>query len=304
MTREYESASSLELACDVAYVLCYIAKIREPEANWYFVEQHPDRFSANQRSTAFGTAVHSTIQRWCAGHAVNWHDEPGQRAAKLLAILPDRKAVTRPLIESAIGTEPLVTTGEGKQAPALTLASGLRLVGYIDLLYRNVRARDIPGWKLGPIPGGILVTDIKTSSDVDKWAKSADDLQTDTQACSYALHACRTYDLDRAAMRWAYTQSKGPKLARAVDTIISRQQAERVLAKIARLGIRRRGLTLAGELEPDYWSCDAYAGCYYHTPGIRGECPFHASTGETTMIQLARKLGMKKEEVIHGCKTK
>jgi hypothetical protein len=188
----------------------------------------------SSEAAELGTRVHAQLERWFrAGILPDPNLPEGKIAESGLHMWPAPDNVTE--IELHIGTQ--------------TAAS--RYHGYQDIGY--------------PEPVSPVVGDHKTTGDL-KWAKTAEDLQTDIQAMIYAKAAMDRHGVDRVKLRWGYLRTKGARKAHLVEAIVDRQTVEKVFAEkidpYAREIHAAQASGLTGiDMEIDATACDAFGGC-------------------------------------------
>ena len=164
----------------------------------------------------------------------------------------------------------------------LTL-SGVPFVGRIDLVHArgvNQGTDDIES-ALDP-PGTIEVLDWKTTSDIEKWAKTPAQLARSVQMLAYArwlvleaerlgLTGSAGAALARIRVSHGYFQTKGRAKTRKVSCLLGRDEIiERweQVAPVARRLHRASRVATVEELEPNLSVCDKFGGCPH-----RGYCP-------------------------------
>jgi hypothetical protein len=175
------------------------------------------------------------------------------------------------------------------RAEGLLSLSGLPVLGRIDMVHArglNYGAADV-GDVADP-PGTIEVIDWKTSSDVNRYAKTPGGLARDLQMLAYGryliLQAARLGlpGSAGAALAWlrlshGYFQTRGRRLTRKVSVMLSVAEiCDRWEqgAPVARTILDAARSNSAADVEPNLDSCDAYGGCPH-----RAYCPHSTSRG-------------------------
>jgi hypothetical protein len=134
-------------------------------------------------------------------------------------------------------------------------------------------------------PRGYLLVDYKSTKSIAKWAKAPRVLREDVAANAYALDAMNKFGIDAIACRWVYFETGKSRRAIAVDFMITRANALRVLAGQADIARHLDTITVDTAVKnPD--ACGRYGGCPHHiTRG--GPCDARRSLGK--LIQTARR---------------
>ena len=142
--------------------------------------------------------------------------------------------------------------------------TAIPFVGYIDVVNtRGFWIDDDGSTKLMPA-NGIEVIDWKTSSNIEKWAKSASALVDTVQLAVYAEYISRRFPkTTQVRLSHGYFQTKGRKASKRsvlvpVDVIRERWQSVsrtvRAMADVAKESD-------ASKVEPNYDSCAVFGGC-------------------------------------------
>lgn len=152
------------------------------------------------------------------------------------------------------------------ESVGLTVA-GVPLIGYIDLMHKRGEYVTPEGEVKREDFVTAEVIDHKTSSDVNKWAKTADQIGKDTQMVAYGKVADAVYrGLEAVRLSHNYAQTKGRAIGRKVTTLVpltvindrwltvnhTSEEIKRVAEKTDTLSV-----------EPNWKSCGAYGGCPY-----------------------------------------
>lgn len=114
------------------------------------------------------------------------------------------------------------------------------------------------------IPEIPLVLDHKTTGNTN-WAKTPEDLLTDTQANIYAINAVQETGADSVNLRWVYYSTKTPFRSHAVDATVGRDVLEPAVERVDRTGrlinLARKSDLRALDYPPNPEACGAYGGC-------------------------------------------
>jgi len=308
VTRPYHSPSSLAKGerCHHAWALHYIDGLIEPSYDWADIEAGrviagplrgatcPEchrslsevdgearcvpcgivvpRANARQRGASIGTALHSFLEAWYRGEAVDWTSTVGQIAAAGEPYLPDPDRCHRVEVETSIGLEP---TGLDRP-PTSMLVHGVRLGGFRDLVaWPNAKEAE----RLGYIDGEPVLIDYKGTSDVAKWAKPVDVLRADNAANAYALDVLRRYGGQSLQCRWLYFQTKRRPVAAPVDFVISVDDAYAALRPAADLARELDRLTSSAAAPRSPLRCTDYLVPDRRTGGWSGGCEYHCTAG-------------------------
>lgn len=130
-----------------------------------------------------------------------------------------------------------------------------------------------------------IVIDHKSTSSIDKYAKTASDLLYDVQATLYGLDAMARFDAPNADLAWVYYQTKGTRRSHATVARLEIAHAAKVFLEIER-SAKRMAAALEGgkqalDLPPNPNACRAYGGCPY-----REHCNISApSVGSSNLIR-------------------
>lgn len=139
--------------------------------------------------------------------------------------------------------------------------------GFVYHGYKDVFIRPgVPVPSLGFDGSRPIVLDHKTTKKIGAWPK---DLQFDTQAALYALHAMARYDSDSADLGWIYYQTEGASRAHPELARLEAQHALRLFDAIEREAEAAANALAKGlqplDLPPDTAACRAYGGCPYQS---------------------------------------
>jgi hypothetical protein len=126
---------------------------------------------------------------------------------------------------------------------------------------------DYHGYKDVYLPGtDPWVIDWKTTAGFG-WAKDADALAIDIQACIYAYHAMQHCHTNHCHIRWCYLRTKGKPQAMPIDVQLAREQIAPTMRRIADsaqlIALARNVPTL--DLPPYIAGCRAFGGCPYRS---------------------------------------
>ena len=203
-----------------------------------------------------GSAVHGELEGWLSaavppGSPLSAYR--GLKAGTKRAVRKGREEFKdRPAIIAKVGMKPLPppATGIVEKRFYLTTRSGLHFTGFED-------------WT-GVHLGTPHVIDHKSTSDL-KWAKTAEDLQTDVQALTYGAEACTRFNTNYVDLLWNYVTTSSRPKSHPVRTrlhlpqIIDRMGV--VEGEARKLHILHRQKVDPMSLPPTVTSCAKYGGC-------------------------------------------
>lgn len=160
----------------------------------------------------------------------------------------------------------------------------------VGAYYRGLKDVSIrKGWK----SHRPFVSDHKTTKALT-WAKSAYDLTGgetgigDTQAGVYAYDDMITLNVDEVDLQWTYMLTTGPARAEPTETIITREQVNRIITKLevttARMIDTKDNHPTAETVEQDFTGCAAFGGCPF-----RDKCNPTANNQITALFSQWRK---------------
>lgn len=123
----------------------------------------------------------------------------------------------------------------------------------------------VPVVTLGADGSAPIVIDHKTTSSIDSYAKSADDLLYDPQAIIYAIDSMARFESRLVDLRWVYYQTKGPSKSYVTSQRIDSSHAAKVFEVIEQVASEAASALDRGieplDLEPNPSACSAYGGC-------------------------------------------
>lgn len=126
-------------------------------------------------------------------------------------------------------------------------------------------APGVPVVTLGADGSAPIVIDHKTTSSIDAYAKSADDLLYDPQAIIYAVDSMARFESRRVDLRWVYYQTKGVNRSYVTSQRIESSHAAKVFETIEQVASEAASALDRGlqplDLEPNPSACNAYGGC-------------------------------------------
>lgn len=126
-------------------------------------------------------------------------------------------------------------------------------------------APGVPVVTLGADGSAPIVIDHKTTSSIDAYAKSADDLLYDPQAIIYAIDSMARFESRRVDLRWVYYQTKGVNRSYVTSQRIESSHAAKVFETIEQVASEAASALDLGlqplDLEPNPSACNAYGGC-------------------------------------------
>lgn len=153
-----------------------------------------------------------------------------------------------------IPKDPTKVDAELEAQPKLYLA-GLPHVGFIDLVDENLLEQGI-----------IVVTDHKTTSSIDRYAKTTGELRKDPQAGAYLKWAKMRYKVPNYVFRHIYYQTKGARRSEPVAAPFTALEVDQAASRIEAV-VERMKAVAATKNPNDVPACDdacnAYGGCSY-----------------------------------------
>lgn len=324
MTRPYHSPSSIALGaqCHYAWARQYVDGVRDPNIAWreefldlkwdhglgLFV--HPttgQRVTAAQRGSALGLGLHATAERWYDPKRgePDWHWFPGLVLASGKHLLPEPTAIERVRIEQQIGTEPLPVDDsreprDGAPTHTITVA-GVRWAGFVDLEAQGgdeLRRLGIAA------PDGVAVLDYKSTSSIEKHAKTPAELLRDPQGALYAIAVGQRLGLRSLPERWVYFESKKIRRALAIDVTAELSRAHDVIGPCADLARKLDMISCSADAPKNPAKSVTENGvtipaCNLYGPPDRINCRHHQTNGGTCDYQ-GRRFG----SVVHHIKKK
>ncbi len=188
-----------------------------------------------------GTEVHTAEEVWLLEGKIDTTTRVGRLAAAAIPYLPKPKSPGLEVeTEASVETEHAVITGR------------------IDAIHFWI-AIDENGDEILVA----TVYDHKTTRDF-RYAKSPEDLATDTQGAIYTMHAYRI-GADRVELQWTYIHTERVDEVRPVRFSPSRTHYLPILQEIDELAVELE--TYDGkpihELPPDARACESFGGCPY-----------------------------------------
>lgn len=205
----------------------------------------------SHRSAVLGSAIHAQAERWLLGQNIDHSDaQIGACAEALTRFLP-------PPPHSKINVE-------HKWIERLPRSDGqFSAHGYsgaIDLVYHtSEETKRI-----------LTIYDHKSTSNIDQWSKSEDDLFEDVQAIIYAHYACVRFVVDEVTLQWTYVQTKGSMQSPKCEPrriIMTRDYAAimfDLIDDVAKAIVEtRRTHSTALTLPYNPQTCEKYGGCAY-----------------------------------------
>jgi hypothetical protein len=316
LTRPYHSPSSLALGarCEYAWALRYVADVRDVEVEWAdiasgkieVVPPHlpitdPKRqCRAKQRSAALGKAMHKVGESWYLGKQPDWSSLPGQILASGAHLLPRPSECVWVEVERGIGSVP--TECAAPKPMTALYVDGLLIGGNRDLL---VLSHEYCARVEISSVSGIVLLDYKSSSNIFKYALTADQLQDDVQCCAYALDVMDRFGLDEAACRWVYFETKLVRRARPIDVTITRDHALEILRAQIPLARRLDSIQTLADAKHNPLACEdfgrpGFVNCMHHISN-GGTCSVRRSAGALIQLgTLSKKettMGLSKEDL-------
>jgi hypothetical protein len=175
--------------CDEEVSPTQIGTWRECQRKWAW--KRIGKIDVGQKaSAALGTRTHKQLEHYLAGQSVDFMDETGEILAPAVEHFP------------APGLPGMKSEWEFRlEAPK----AGVILHGLMDIW--------VPPTPEDPWAN---IFDLKTTSDINRWAKTPEDLQTDPQGVIYAGVGMAYGTTDRVNLNWVYTQTRGTKKSKKV----------------------------------------------------------------------------------------
>lgn len=164
--------------------------------------------------------------------------------------------------------------------------TGLLYGGYKDV---DVLAGvPIPALGLtGDVP---VVLDHKTTSSIDNYAKTAEDLRYDAQATLYGLDGMLINDAEAVDLAWVYYQTKGAKRSTARILRLDATHALTVFDAIEAVASKAAAYLVGGkqplDLSPTPSACSWFGGCPYQSM-----CPMSTSQKVFSKMKTANNVG-------------
>jgi hypothetical protein len=235
-----------------------IATFRDCPSKWYF-DKTTEQPRLDTASTLLGKQVHSELEAWLKRATPPSH----AKAKALLPLLPV------PRKDLKVEHEIALVTPSGKAK------------GFIDLVVPKGFPKDL----CPPSIDGrrLAVFDHKTTANIDAYAKSTQDLQTDPQALLYGLAARvmlkeagedPSEDID---ICWNYVQTKGASATKAVSFRQSLAILEDGMAPLLdEAAIMRKAMEErpgVKDLGHSLDACDKFGGCPH-----RKVCPHYTGS--------------------------
>jgi hypothetical protein len=317
VTRPYHSPSSIALgaACHYAWARQYVDGVRDPNIAWreeftelkwdhglglFVLPSTGERVTAAQRGSALGLGLHATAERWYepARGEPDWGWFPGLVLASGKHLLPEPTRIERVRIEQEIGTEALArpkgSRGEQREgAPTKALeVAGIKWAGFVDLEAEGGAELARLGIKA---PDGLAVLDYKSTSSIEKHAKTPAELLKDPQAALYAIAVGTRRGLRSVPERWVYFESKKIRRALAIDITAELSRAHDVIGPCADLARQLDMISCSADAPKNPAKSVTENGvtipaCNLYGPPDRINCRHHQSNGGTCDYQ-GRRFG-------------
>lgn len=151
--------------------------------------------------------------------------------------------------------EPLVGSMVEHEIRMPTYDGGPDWVGFIDSVYTTENT--------------IVVRDHKTLSDLSRYAKTEEELQTNTQLIAYATWALKQWP----KYKWIdighiYLQTRKPYKSRLTSVTVTREHVEKIWQeelKVVRemVAVAASGVKDVNQIPPTLDACGMYGGCYF-----------------------------------------
>lgn len=201
------------------------------------------------KSQALGNEVHTQLEHYLK----TGQDVLGEIAAPGRQFLPTHGSDLK--VEWGFDNRPRgKEKGSFQYQNSLLKLDNVPIEGYVDVL--NFRDSALP-----------VVIDHKTTSAIDKWALTAEELHSNTQAILYGKLALTLIpDAQRVKVRFLYFQTRGARKAEPRDVVLTRTDVDvGVVAREMHIpALRKIALETNFEVvHPNYESCHLYNGCPY-----------------------------------------
>jgi len=320
VTRPYHSPSSIALGlnCQHAYALQYIDGKRDADLPWreefttlkwdhglglFVLPRTGERVTAAQRGASLGKALHATAERWYepARGVADWGWFPGQVLASGKHLLPEPSAIERVVIEQPIGDTDLYADGRVGMAEALRAGKPTTAIEVEGILWSGFVDLEAHGGdelaRLGiTAPDGVAIIDYKSTSKIESYALTRDELLKDPQAALYAIAVGRKLGLTSVPERWVYFESKAKRRALPIDVTAELSRALDVIGPCADLARELDMISHSGDAPKNLSACKKYG------PPDRINCRRHISNGGTCDAKHKRfgapiQLVVKKKEI-------
>lgn len=315
MTRPYHSPSSIALgqACHFAWARQYVDGVRDPNLAWreeftelkwdhglglFVLPSTGERVTAAQRGSALGLGLHATAERHFDPKRgePDWAWFPGQVLASGKHLLPEPSQIERVHIERQIGTDPIVrakghTPREGEPTHTITV-EGVKWAGFIDLEADGHAELERLGINA---PDGVAVLDYKSTSSIEKHAKTPSELLRDPQGALYAIAVGTRRGLRSLPERWVYFESKKVRRSLAIDVMAELSRAHDVIGRCSDLARQLDMISCSADAPKNPAKSVTENGvtipaCNLYGPPDRINCRHHQSNGGTCDYQ-GRRFG-------------
>jgi hypothetical protein len=350
LMRPYESPSSVKSAddgngggCHRAYALRYIGGLRSPEVTWSLDLVDPvipdwcdaskldadarKRMASRQRSTSFGTALHTIGEDYYEGkQRPAWETFPGKVYESGLQHLPPPEECHEVQVEHAIGLgkmgvdlpvpegcvyckQPRATHDTAQcalgwtpdaDAPKRALrVHGVNWVGYRDLMFAA------PAWLIRKelasfAPDGWMLVDYKSTKSIQEYALREGDLLKDLQAALYAIDMIDVLGIEYAPLQWTYFETLKRRVSSVTRVRMSLDHALAIVEPYARVALELAQYARVEDAPMNPRACGNYGGCQYHAIA-GGPCNARQSLG--SLVQARVKRGPEKMPLASNIKS-
>jgi hypothetical protein len=270
--RPYHSPSSIKLAqrCERAWAEAYINGRRSP----------------GTPATELGTAMHTVGEDWYGGRPPAWTSLPGQIFQSGAHLLPHPKRCESVLVESPIGNVP-ISNPDPNGPQSVRVIDGVRWAGFRDLIAKPTR---VECERLGLPYGPALLDDYKSSANIARYALTVAELGNDLQCNLYGYATCEDFDQAFTPARWVYFETKKVRRAKAVDVVVFREQALRVIEPCNTLARSLDSLVDVAAATKNPRACNDFGRvCEHHKSQPGGTCDARRSIGGLVQARVPKK---------------
>jgi hypothetical protein len=209
-------------------------------------------------------------------------------------LLPEPSKIEDVRIEKQIGTEALPARSEPRDgAPTHTITvAGVKWAGFVDLEAEGGDELK----RLGILaPDGVAIVDYKSTSSIERHAKTPAELLADPQAALYAIAVGTRRGLRSVPERWVYFESKKIRRALAIDVTAELSRAHDAIGPCADLARTLDMISQSADAPKNPAKSVTENGvtipaCNLYGPPDRINCRHHITNGGTCDYQ-GRRFG-------------